>query len=285
MILVERQRDTISFVLHAYLDDSGTHSDSPWCVIAGYFGSEQKWTRFHSKWRSVLDSFGVEEFHANRFWSAVDGGNISEYRGWDKERASKFIQKLLNVIEDSTRIFPVSCSVQMEEWNKLTRNEKAYLTGARHDSQGTLLTPGAPNKPFFLPFLTAISTVMDYCNPGHAVNFSFDSSPHFSGYAAQYFEELKSWDIEKYKRLGTIRFEDSKKATPVQAADLLAYEGYQYGMARLGAGMKAMNPRPALQTAISNVRHLQNDCKMFDKLGFNLLLAAFRSTKNTSSPA
>jgi hypothetical protein len=267
-------------MLHAYLDDSGTHADSPWCVTAGYFGSEKQWARLDGKWHTVLDSFGIEEFHANRFWSAFDGGNVSEYRGWDRERSSKFIGELLNIIQDADRIFPVSCSVLMEEWHKLTRDEKAYLTGAKHDDAGRLITPGAPNKPFFLPFLTAISTVMDYCNPGQTVDFTSDNSPLFSGYAAQYLAEIKSWDIDKFKRIGGISFKDSKQAIPVQAADLLAYESYQYGMARLGVGLKVVNPSPVLQAAIRNVRNLQNDSKMFDKYGFDLVLGVFRSAKN-----
>jgi hypothetical protein len=269
-------------MLHAYLDDSGTHADSPLCVISGYFGSEKKWTRFDAKWRSVLDSFGIEEFHANRFWSAFDGGNVSEYRGWDKEQARRFIGELLNVIQDSHRIFPVSCSVHMEEWHKLTKDERAYLTGARHDDNGELLTSGAPNKPYFLPFLTTISTVLDYCNPEHTVDFSIDDSPHFSGYASRYFREIKSWDVGNFKRMGEIFFVDSKKAPPVQAADLLAYESYQYGMARLAVNMKVVNPSPVLHAAIRNLRNLQNDSKMFEKYGFDLVLKVFRSTKVAS---
>ena len=42
-------------VLHAYLDDSGTHEDSPIVVIAGYFGSERHWLRFDREWRKILE--------------------------------------------------------------------------------------------------------------------------------------------------------------------------------------------------------------------------------------
>jgi hypothetical protein len=267
-------------VLRAYLDDSGVHAGSPWCVMAGFFGSEKKWTRFDEKWFDVLDSFGIDEFHANRFWSSVRGGNITEYRGWDRGRANRFIGELLKVIENSHRIFPVSCSVLMDEWSKLARDERAYLTGAKHDDTGKLLTPGAPNKPYFLPFLTAISTVMDYCNPGQLVHFVFDQSPHFSNYALKYFEEIKTWEIEKFKRLGDISFVDSKQAAPIQAADLLAFESYQYGMARVAENLQVVDPRLALHRAIKNIRNVKNDSKMFDKYGFDLVLERFRSLRD-----
>src|SRR5207245_2725076 len=70
-------------VLHAYLDDSGTHDSSPICVVAGYFGTEEQWKAFDRKWRKTLDDNGQKEFHANRFWSHVRGSGVSEYRGWD----------------------------------------------------------------------------------------------------------------------------------------------------------------------------------------------------------
>ena len=220
-------------MLHAYLDDSGTHADSPWCVVAGYFGSERHWKRFDREWQIALESEGVEEFHANRFWASVGGNDIPEYRGWSRERSNRFVGRLLDVIGSSHRISPVCCAVLMEEWHKLAKDERAYLTGGAHNQQGQIVTPGAPNKPYFLPFLTAISMVLDYCNPGQLVDFSFDQSRHFSGYALKYFEEIKKWDLEKFKRMGDVLVVDSKRATPVQAADLLAFESYRYGLARL----------------------------------------------------
>ncbi len=273
-------------MLHAYLDDSGTHDNSPLCVIAGYFGSEHHWNNFDKKWRKVLDSQRIEEFHANRFWSHIGGANISEYRGWDRERCKVFLGELLNVIRESYRIFPVCCTVVMDEWRALLKDERAYLTGASFDAAGKVIKPGAPNKPYFLPFLTVISTVMGYCNPGHRAHFSFDQNKNFHGYALDYFREIRSWGsdgnsiLEHYGRMGEIFFLDSKNATPIQAADLLAYESYQYGIARLHVGNRIVNPRPALHAAITNIRNLFNDSKMFDPAGFQMMLAKFRDIQN-----
>jgi Protein of unknown function (DUF3800) len=267
-------------VLQAYLDDSGTHRGSPWCVVAGYFGSERKWNVFDRQWRKVLEKEGIEEFHANRFWSSVGGGNVSEYRGWDGQRANGFIGELLKVIQDSHRIFPVSCAVLMDEWHKLTQDERAYLTGAQHDGEGKLLTPGAPNKSYFLPFLTAIRTVLDYCNTGHLVHFLFDENSQLSGYAVQYFREIKKLHLEAYKRMGEISFVDSKRATPIQAADLLAFENYRYGLASLKVNRRGVNPRRVLHAAIKNIRNLKGDSKLFDQRGFDLVLEKFRSLRD-----
>lgn len=273
-------------MLHAYLDDSGTHDGSPLCVIAGYFGSERHWNSFDKKWRKVIDSQGIEEFHANRFWSHIGGANVSEYRGWERGRCNTFLRELLNVIGESHRIFPVCCTVVMDEWRVLSKDERAYLTGASFDAAGRILKAGAPNKPYSLPFLTVISTVMGYCKPGLRAHFSFDKNKTFSGYALDYFREIRGWGtdgnsiLEHFGRMGEIFFSDSKKSTPIQAAGLLAYESYQYGIERLRAGNQMVNPRPALHAAISNIRSLSNDSKMFEPTGFQMMLAKFRDTQN-----
>src|ERR1019366_10327341 len=105
-------------VLHAYLDDSGTHDSSPVCVVAGYFGSERHWIRFDNDWREVLNDNGLKEFHANRFRSHVKGNDVPEYRGWDAKHDDEFMARLLKTIE-SHRIFPVGCCVAMREWRTL----------------------------------------------------------------------------------------------------------------------------------------------------------------------
>jgi hypothetical protein len=84
--------------------------------------------------------------------------------------------------------------------------------------------------------------------------------------------------------MGEISFVDSKKSTPIQAADLLAFESFQYGVARLAADLKVINPSPVLHAAIVNLRNL-HDSKMFDKFGFDLMLQKFRSAKSKRASA
>src|SRR5271170_6867835 len=91
-------RSKVFCVLHAYLDDSGTHDSSPVCVVSGYFGSERHWRIFDEKWRAVLGSFEIEEFHANKFWAYTNGANITEHRGWDDDKCARLIESLLETI-------------------------------------------------------------------------------------------------------------------------------------------------------------------------------------------
>jgi len=41
-------------VLKAFIDDSGSGSDSPWYVLAGYLGTVEGWDSFDGQWEQVL---------------------------------------------------------------------------------------------------------------------------------------------------------------------------------------------------------------------------------------
>src|SRR5260370_3823326 len=93
-------------VLHAYMDDSGTHDTSQICVVAGYFAGERTWILFDRSWRKVLTSEGLVEFHANRFWAQVSGAQTSEYKSWTRTRLNRLMSSLLAVLP-SHRLYPV----------------------------------------------------------------------------------------------------------------------------------------------------------------------------------
>ena len=44
-----------SYMLRAFIDDSGSGGDSPWYVLAGYVGTTEAWNAFDKPWREMLD--------------------------------------------------------------------------------------------------------------------------------------------------------------------------------------------------------------------------------------
>jgi hypothetical protein len=259
-------------MLHAYLDDSGTHDSSPVCVVAGYFGTDVQWARFDAQWRFVLQSYGIEEFHASRFWAHCSGANISEYKELDEEKSSRLIRSLLEVIALSRRIYPIGCSVDMNEWTTLTKEERAVLTGAAFDDNGKLLTNGASNKTFFLPFLTTIASALDHCKWGHLMHFTLDASERYASYARDYYSEVRKLRQGNYLKMGELTFSDSKKAAPIQAADLLAYEVNQHHVRILRNGKTS--PTLAMVYAMRNAK--QDAIPYYEKVAFAKSLATFR---------
>jgi hypothetical protein len=259
------------------MDDSGTHDTSQICVVAGYFAGERSWILFDRAWRKVLTSEGLVEFHANRFWAQVSGAQTSEYKSWTRTRLNCLMSSLLDVIS-SHRIYPVGCAVVMNEWAALPLDEKRYLTGAACQN-GRLVTPGAPRKSYFLPFLCAIQTAASYCHAGDKMHSSFDQSSRFSSYALNYFKLMKQFPGQTASKLGEPFFPDSATAAPIQAADLLAYETNVYMKKRFGMGLAKLDPRGVLAKALTRIRSWEKDFKLFDKAGLDTLLAKYRQDK------
>jgi len=234
--------------------------------------------RFTEQWRATLDDFGLEEFHANRFWSAAKGRNIKEYGGWDERKASRFINRLLNII-DSHRVHPFGSAVVMSDWKALPPDEHQVLTGAAY-SQGKTLTPGARKKTFFLPFAHAVQKATSHCPDGQKLDFFFDDNDSYKPNALDYYGLMTSLSGPVTKILGRISFVDSKVTPGIQAADLLAYEINNYMKERIAQGTEALvEPRPVLARALHKLKSRNLDLILWDKKGMDIALERYRGQK------
>ncbi|HMH12193.1 MAG TPA: DUF3800 domain-containing protein [Edaphobacter sp.] len=214
-------------MLKVYMDDSGSHDTSHNRVIAGYWGEVREWRRFERKWSGVIVGYGVKEFKANEFWPRISGGRRNPpYNGWTDAKADSYIDDLLKVIE-SRRVFPFAFGVLGEEWNKMLPHHRGALTlGAVEDDL---------QKSLFVPLTLAILRTLDYCHSGKSIDFSFDDDPNnirlkqaIVACFSQIRANLLADGDPAYEKVGEFGFNDSIKATPIQAADLLAYEAHLY---------------------------------------------------------
>ncbi|HEY4816148.1 MAG TPA: DUF3800 domain-containing protein [Candidatus Acidoferrum sp.] len=258
------------------MDDSGTHKQSPICVLAGYFGGVRQWARFEREWRHILGKAGVEEFHSKRFWARTpEGKRVDEYEDWSDKQADLFLAQLLEAI-GSYRIFPIGCALVMQDWLALSEPERRYLTGARL-RRGKLRTSGAPNKPYFLPFIRNIGKMASYCAEHLKIHFAFDRNETYSGYALDYYKTLEEMQLRYWKRLGDLSFPTSHEAPPLQAADLLAYHLNLHAQQRLNGSLHAKcDADYVLARALKNAKDVSQDLKLFNKKGLDLILSNFR---------
>ena len=266
-------------MLQAYMDDSGSHQSSPVCVVAGYFGSIARWREFERRWNAVLKPEGIIEFHAKRFWARDESGNrVSEYKNWDDARATRFLNGLLSAIE-RTDIYPFACGVLGGEWGKQTLDNRRYLTGATPN-----YPTGAPSRAIFLPFQVCVFRVTSYCKPGLKVHFVFDHQRETIGWASICYAELRrKWGASRdslSERMGELTFADSEEATPLQAADLLAYEARYY--AQKADGDKNAPMSRCYKRALRNLRS-KHDFWLFDEARFDSF-ERFRSSFRAPGP-
>lgn len=252
-------------MLQAYVDDSGTHDGSHNTVLAGYWGRAHQWRKFEKAWKAVLDSEGLAEFHAKEFWPRIpDVGRIGVYRDWSDERHASFIDRLLAVIE-SSKIYPFACGVLGEEWDRLAPEEKEAITV---QEQATL------QKPMLMAMGRIMFRVAGYCNQGRVVNFTFDefNSEKLKTAVMTQFSEIKiifrDDNDSIVERIGGLSFDDSKRALPLQAADLLAYEAHRY--AKAAKGDKKFPSRKEYRRALRNIIH-RDDFWLFDGARFEHL--------------
>jgi hypothetical protein len=263
-------------MVEAYMDESGIHDGAHVCVIAGYWGSEKKWLKFEKRWPEIIkgaDEPSLKEFHSTEFWNSR-GERHGVFAQWSDAKADTFIADLVACIVD-TKIFPTSAMLVMDEWKKLNKDERRFLTGGYyHILEKKWITPGAPNKPYFWPFKLAIGNPAIHCKPGLHVHYTFDLNKQFKNHAIDLFALLKTDPkLTIRHRLGSLDLELSEKALALQAADLLAYQTYQFGKQRiLRARPAPLAEAPLLLQKLLTNNQGDDDFPFFDRHGLNVAL-------------
>jgi hypothetical protein len=193
---------------------------------------------------------------------------------WSAAKAAQFIDDLAACIVD-TKIFPTSAVLIIEEWEKLNQNEKRFLTGGRYDpATEKWVRPGAPNRKYFWPFHLAIATPAAHCKPGLHVHYTFDLHKQFKNHAVDLYLLLKTdQTMTTRHRLGALDMELSEEAVGLQAADLFAYQTYQFSKQRIQhARPISFSDVPALLRKLLTNCLSDDDCPFFDRDGLNIAL-------------
>lgn len=253
------ERRKVFVMMQAYMDDSGSHENSHNCVLAGYFGGIFEWRKFEIQWKKILARYRVNEFHAKRFWAAVKGSPVSEYRRWEKRKLLEFLDRLLSVVE-SRKIYPFASGVLRSEWDKHGIQWRRVWTGATREYPS-----GAPSKPIFLAFVTNVVRITRYTKLGIPVNFVVDEDKQTEGWAHDCYAGLKTSEPSLARRLGELSFADGEIAVPLQASDLIAYEAHLW--AREANGDANHPTRRVYERCLRNARS-KDDFWMYDARRF-----------------
>lgn len=124
--------------MEVYADESGIHSDSTRCVVAGYTGGKNQWRAFEPQWKATLKEFGVPAHvgvHAKTFFKKSKGGKrFGPYEGWSDAKADQFLERLITIIR-SHRIYPVGGYLDITYFTSLSMNKRKWLTGGMYDEQ------------------------------------------------------------------------------------------------------------------------------------------------------
>src|SRR5271163_4004853 len=82
----------VLFMLHAYIDDSGTHDDAEVVSMGAFIASAEDWVGFELDWCAVLDREPVQAFHMSVCEAAKPPFD------WEWARRASLIHDLRHVI-------------------------------------------------------------------------------------------------------------------------------------------------------------------------------------------
>jgi hypothetical protein len=178
----------------AYFDDSGHPDDQEAVVVAGFIASEKNWLLFEREWQEILDRDGIELFHMADF---------EKSKVWPQHKKDAILRRLINTIRIRT-VKSISQCVLMDAYRQV--NEKWAFEEA----------VGAP---YALAGRTVAKSLNDWkrdiAKPGDELLVFFEDGTKHRG---------EFMDAMERDGLPCPVFIKKREATPLQAADFLAWE-------------------------------------------------------------
>lgn len=204
-------------MLSAYYDDSGTHGNSTFVVMACIIGSEAQWTPFEAAWKAqLLEPLpGKPPLRKSHMTDCFN--RLREFENYDEAEVDA-VTKIFREIILNAGVHGYAVGVPRQEWDQL-------ITGA---------------KRFFLGSVEALCTrfCIMFCaewavenSPDKQITIIFDDGPQHVGRSQQISENLKlihNGAAGRAELFGP-SFLPVEKFVPLQAADMFAWESYVYG--------------------------------------------------------
>jgi hypothetical protein len=194
-------------VLKVYMDESGVHDDSPVVAVSAYIARPKAWRAWTKDWNQ--QKAPIKVFHA------TDCANYhGEFEGWDKERRDTYVSALLPVICNHGMPGLV-IAVQMDDFRAAMKGRSDLL-----DIFGT---------PYGACFQWTISTLMHIANErGHGERMAFVHEVNdYKEECLKAFAWVQAHDNPHNTPI-SLSFGSKKDYPPLQAADILAYEGGKF---------------------------------------------------------
>lgn len=117
----------------AHLDETGTHAESPYTVIAGAVALGHRWGKFETAWNKLLSSRKVDSYHWKEFNNPSPS---SKYHGWSRLKRDRFVARQEKIINKNT-VFRVSVGIE-KAVHKEIKNRMKGITGFTSESDYSL---------------------------------------------------------------------------------------------------------------------------------------------------
>lgn len=211
-------------LLRAYFDESGIHSSSKVIMVGGMVGIPEQWAALEIDWNQLLVNVGLPYFHATE--CAAGSGIYTQLHSQIRKDLFVNFSRLFLKHNFSA----VNGAVWRSEWEKFKAgsNSKNYP------------------EPYYLCFHYCVEQLSKWSTEhanGEPIAIVFASQADYSQRALATYEAIKAGSPWR-GFLGSLTFADAKEYPALQAADLIAYEFYQYAVHH-----HKQTPKPAFRPA------------------------------------
>jgi len=201
-------------MINAYFDDSGTHETSTIVLVAGLMGTEGRLRGLDRAWKKHVDNPldgakpPLRRFHASDCFQSQ-----GEFAGWKRVETDYFRHQLRKVIIDSG-VSAYAAACLRKDWDELVIGDMRSILGT---AEGFCI------RNCFVKSLAWIRNAT--FDP--EVTFVFDNRPSVVKRDAHAVFDAYQKQTNDLSLVG-ISFLSSYDIRPLQAADMLAWEFYQY---------------------------------------------------------
>ena len=197
----------VVIILDTYLDESGTHDESPVTVVAGFAAIQPDWEAFDGPWKAFLDKWGIDHFHMTDFENRQGG-----YADWSYEQRHKRLNALLSLITEHVRV-AVWAAVPKDVYERVLSDSLKERINPYQVAAISCFTRlnGILRHEFSDRDVRAAYVYEDIAKGAGAVCDAYTSIKKVPGLA----DDL---------HMLSFSYQPKKMFTPLQSADILAYE-------------------------------------------------------------
>jgi Protein of unknown function (DUF3800) len=197
-------KDGFVVVLKAHLDESGIHDNSHVVTVGAYLAKPKMWRHWIKEWNQAKRPIRI--FHS------ADCANLhGEFKGWSESERDALVAKALPTIADA-HLAGFVIGISLDDFNN--------ALASRADLRGLFGTPYTACFQWIIQSI--INRAIEFGNTERIAFFHENNDYH-----AEAFEAF-DW-VKKHRNPGergvTLTFGAKEDFPPLQAADVLAYEG------------------------------------------------------------
>jgi len=200
-------------MLAAYLDESGTHVESPVLAVAGFLAPQGHWLEYESKWSGVLEKWGLSTFHMVEYENRQ-----GPYAQFSNEQRKELLASLIDIIRATVWV-GVAAAVVKKDYDAICQAER--------------ITFGSPYSLCANECIRLLKRWMDAQRVPERITFMFELGAQGAADIHGAFGAAHAIDPDRYHLQG-LHFVSKSQYSQLQAADILAYETPKQAIRTLG---------------------------------------------------